>query len=681
MPAPLPEAPPTEISTRQLTGLWEAPLFAVSLLLLAGAVWLGLPSKPVSPEPPTLPPLPQAKVEPPPSGGGRLSEALLLAQHGRLREALREVETLRATAVSDDERTQADLTRGDLLERLGDPASLAEAITVYEPLQGLAARFLLARARWRLFQAEPEHRDLEQLKGILDQIHQVAAEGIQPPLSDEAAFTEGQVLESLGRLVEAEAAYRRVGTARPALRGAALIHIAGCFRKRQPPALNEAHAAAMEAVRLVGLTDSPWMSEPILTRELELLAQDWRDGELDAPALELESALRTLAADPIPHVHHAAEIHERRAERLESQAAETPDTSQAKALLAEARSQHLEAGRIYRAPALAGIPAPYADLLFRSALAFERAGEIPDLVTALERFIANYPDDGHFPQAVYLLGRQYRALGLHDKALALFDRTRAGMREERGSVHYIPLSLYEEGLCQALSRTPPSRALAAAIFGRILDHPDIYPDSQTWRDSLFSLASLEHAEAMENGPDRPAMRSRAREHLEEWMARYPQDPRLPQARWMLGFLAFDEGDWARAALAFREVSDRLHHAPNDSQEPSLTLGRAAALLAAEAAYREGLRTGDRALMTKARDAFLEARDLNQGSWRAPWALARMGDCAQAMGLKEEATRLRQEAAWEYGQIGLAAGTAPEGTAGIQALIAWRTEALRKLGGP
>ncbi len=184
-----------------------------------------------------------------------------------------------------------------------------------------------------------------------------------------------------------------------------------------------------------------------------------------------------------------------------------------------------------------------------------------------------------------------------------------------------------------------------------------------------------------SGPDQPAMRSRARDHLEEWLARYPQDPRLPQARWMLGFLAWDEGDWTRAALVFREVADRLHHAPNDPQEPPLTLGRAAALLAAEALYREGLRTGNRALLTKARDGFLEARDLNQGTWRAPWALARMGDCAQALGLKEEATKLRQEATWEYGQMGLASGPPPEGTAGIQALVAWRTEALQKLGGP
>ena len=126
---------------------------------------------------------------------------------------------------------------------------------------------------------------------------------------------------------------------------------------------------------------------------------------------------------------------------------------------------------------------------------------------------------------------------------------------------------------------------------------------------------------------------------------------------------------------------RLHHAPDDSQEPPLTLGRAAALLAAEALYREGLHTGNRTLLTRARDAFLEARDLNQGSWRAPWALARMGDCAQALGLKAEAIQLRQEAAWEYGQIGLGAGPPPEGTAGIQALVAWRTEALQKLGGP
>ena len=87
------------------------------------------------------------------------------------------------------------------------------------------------------------------------------------------------------------------------------------------------------------------------------------------------------------------------------------------------------------------------------------------------------------------------------------------------------------------------------------------------------------------------------------------------------------------------------------------------------------------MVEQAQAGFLEARDLNQGTWRAPWALARMGDCAQALGLKEEARKLRQEATWEYTQIGPDAGPPPEGTAGIQALLTWRTEALQKLGGP
>ena len=66
MPAPSLETSPTELSTRQLAGLWEVPLFAVSLLLLAGAVWLGLPAKPRAPEPlPSALP-PPAEVEPPP---------------------------------------------------------------------------------------------------------------------------------------------------------------------------------------------------------------------------------------------------------------------------------------------------------------------------------------------------------------------------------------------------------------------------------------------------------------------------------------------------------------------------------------------------------------------------------------------------------------------------------------
>lgn len=685
---PLPAAaPPRDLSLHQLSGLWEVPLFALSLLLIAGTALLATrdPAVPGTPavQPPPAPPSKPASEAPDPL---RLSAARV--REGKLTEAL---EILSGTASRDlPPRLQPALAlaRGEILERLADPASLLAAEAEYRTLldpktdpapletEAASARFRLARVAWGLFQAEPNRRDLARLEALLTETRAAAVGLAASREGDEAAYLEGQVLESLGRSEEAEAAYRRVGPGRRGLRAAALVRVAACLRKRQPPALGAAHAAAMEAIQDPALKGSPWIAEPALTRELELLSQSWQERDEDARALAIEAALATLAEDPVPHVLHAAEIHERRAERLQAQAAETGGEAAA-ALQLQAKESWREAGRTCRGPVENGMPAPYARLLFRAADAFERAGDVDRAVESLEHFVTRFHDDGHFPEAVYRLGRQYRLLGLYDKALDLFTQSRAAMREERGVVHYVPLTLYEEGICAYLSRAPGARERALSIFSRILEHPDIYPESQTWRDSLFAMACLRHEDAM-SGKDPQVLRE-ASDHLREWLDRYPGDPRIPQARWMLGLLAWSRGDWRESGDLFEGVLADLGRGPAPGAGATLATSRSAALLAAEARYREGAARGDRALLTRAREAFLEARDLNLGSWRAPWALARMGDCAQALGQTAEAKALRASARWEYAQLGPAAGPAPEDPAGIQALVSWRSDALERLG--
>ena len=111
------------------------------------------------------------------------------------------------------------------------------------------------------------------------------------------------------------------------------------------------------------------------------------------------------------------------------------------------------------------------------------------------------------------------------------------------------------------------------------------------------------------------------------------------------------------------------------------MGRSAALLAAEATYRQGLRPLNPTLLAEARERFSDARDLNLGTWWAPWALARMADCSRALGRSAEAKGLYDLARFEYTQLGSSSGPPPEGTAGIESLIAWRAEVSEWLGRP
>ncbi len=702
----------TEPGPRQLSGLWEFPLFAFSLLIACGTLALSLPgliafSRQEAPvEPAVAGPLVEAVPAPKPHADGNLLvEASRLAEAGRFQEALDAVGRYRAQIPAvepsevpgqeeiarrehQEQHLRADLAEAEVLEAQGgegknreEQAALEEAVRRYgavagalqgEEMQGepglqmrAPVQVRLGRARFKLLRAGP-FREVAALEGILSSLRSVAGALTVAPWSDEAAYWQGELELVLGRPAEAERSYRRVGGTAGMLTSAALMRISGIYQDRQ--GLPEAHAAALASVQMAGgrLPGLPWIPAEEPERQLELLSQLWRQAAKPERALELEAILQSAALTPagqVEHFLHAAQIHEQWAERLSAQPA-------------LARKEFRLAGLAYRGPLDAGIPAPWAQLLFRAAQAFERAGDVPETVRSLERFCASYGDDARFPQVVYLLAQHYRALGVYDKALSLLERSRPQLRRERGAVHYVPLALYEEGLCEYLSRSPGSRQRALASFHGILDHPDVYPDSQAWRDSLFALATMEYEDAQAGALP---SREKARVHLVEWIERYPEDARQSQAHLMLGFMAWSASDFPAAATAFRVVADR---ARADSPEGSmLAMGRSAALLTAEAVYRDAAARSDKTALAEARDRFAEARDLNLGSWGAPWALARMADCSRALGQPAEAARLYAVAKWEYGQLGPSAGPAPDGTAGLEALVAWRADVTQWLGRP
>ncbi len=663
-----------EPGQRQLAGLWEVPLFLFSLPIALATIALGWRLGVLHPAPQASGHLPVQAVLPVEPRAVLPDENLLvqaskLSAEGHGAEALGLIGRYRAKAADAAQRRKAALLEAEVLEGMGEfekaiqgYQALAEDLPKeeVEPQAQMGVR--LARSRFRLSRAQT-FRDPSVLEAALASLKSASARLAAAPWPDEAAFWEGELQLALTRPADAERAYRRVAGTDGLLKAAALLRIGGIYQDRQ--GLSEAHAAVLQAARLAEgkIPGPPWIPAAEPERQMELLSQLWRQADKPERALDLERILQASASDRVEHYLHAAQIHEQWAERLAAQ----PE---------RARAEFREAGLSYRGPVDAGIPAPYAQMLFRSAQAFERAGDVPETVRSLERFCLSYGDDARFPQAVYLLTQHYRSLGLYEKALALLERSRPMMRQERGTVHYVPLTMYEEGLCEYLSRAPGSRLRASATFRDILEHPDIYPDSQAWRDSLFALASMEYEDA--EGGAQP-MRQKARAHLAEWIERYGEDPRQARAHLMLGFLAWTSGDFAAASTAFRAVADR---ARVSSPEGSLlVMGRSAALLAAEAVYRDACARADKAALAEARDRFAEARDLNLGSWGAPWALARMADCSRALGQAAEASRLYAVARWEYGQLGAAAGPAPEGTAGIESLVAWRADVSQWLGRP
>jgi tetratricopeptide (TPR) repeat protein len=267
----------------------------------------------------------------------------------------------------------------------------------------------------------------------------------------------------------------------------------------------------------------------------------------------------------------------------------------------------------------------YGEALWKGVELFDRAAHVHGVISALELFVVERPDDPLAPDGLLRLGRAYQAAGMFDKAIATYQRNQFRYPNSlAASKSAVPLA-------QAfIAQGPQSHARAEAVLLSVVDNnPLLTPESEEFRQAVLELAQLYY---------RTNRFEEAVARLEEFTARYPDDDRIGQ-------LLFLMADSYRKSAGLLE--ERLRQGTGASADAAGNAAGAAALTEAAAARRERLSRA-KALFDQVVAMYREqepARDVD----RLYLKLAHFyrADCLYDLGDYAEAIRLYDAAAFKY----------------------------------
>jgi tetratricopeptide (TPR) repeat protein len=202
----------------------------------------------------------------------------------------------------------------------------------------------------------------------------------------------------------------------------------------------------------------------------------------------------------------------------------------------------------------------YGDSMWRGVELYDRAGNLQRVISALELFVAERPDDALAPDALLRLGRAYQMGGMFDRAIGALQRNQMRYPQSLAAAKSaVPLA-------QAyVAQGPQSYAKAETVLLGVLDNnPLLTPESAEFRAALLEIAQLYY---------RTGKFEQAIARLEESIQRYPDDADMGQILFLMadsyrksaGLLdahlstatASAEGGGAQAAEAGKARRERL----------------------------------------------------------------------------------------------------------------------------
>ncbi len=172
----------------------------------------------------------------------------------------------------------------------------------------------------------------------------------------------------------------------------------------------------------------------------------------------------------------------------------------------------------------------YGEALWRGVDLYDQAGDVQRVISSLELFVAERPDDTLAPDALLRLGQAYQAAGQFDQAIDAFQRNQFRHPNSlAASKSAVPLAK------AYIDKGPEFYGKAETVLLSVInDNPLITPEAEEFSQSLFELANLYY---------RTGRFEEAVARLEEFTQRYPNDERIGQ----LLFLMADS--YRKSALA------------------------------------------------------------------------------------------------------------------------------------
>ncbi len=339
--------------------------------------------------------------------------------------------------------------------------------------------------------------------------------------------------------------------------------------------------------------------------------------------LELLADQQQLQPDPPADFYdRLGDVYQRRADQLEATADDSNSADQIRRAkqVREFRTKAGDAYIAYSRTLTLADDKGYGEAMWKGIDLYDKAANIQCVISALELFVAERPDDSLAPSALLRLGRAYQAAGMFDKAIAAFQRNQFRYPNSlAASKSAVPLA-------QAyIAKGPEAYAKAESVLKSVVeDNSLLSPEAEEFKQALFELAQLYY---------RMGRYEEAVARLEELTARYPGDDRMGQ-------LLFLMADSYRKSAALLDTKPAVASADN-------SVGAAVDLAEAAAARKDRLEKA-RAMYDKVIDVYRATPPKTEVD-RLYNKLSHFyrADCMYDLGQYEEAIRLYDTAAFRY----------------------------------
>ncbi len=257
-----------------------------------------------------------------------------------------------------------------------------------------------------------------------------------------------------------------------------------------------------------------------------------------------------------------------------------------------------------------------SDLAWRAAERIYESGDSAATVDVMRRFVAERSRSEFVPRALRLMGAAQQSLGLYEEAIQTYQEAqRRFPRTPDAGSSLIPLARCYVALGAGHAKD------AEKTLRIILDNSEVFtPAAREYSDALLLLGDLRN---------RSGEYERAIPVFEEAMSRYPNDPRLAKARFLLGDSYLQSGMALKGDIEkarFAGERDRL------TAERRRRLERAAELFGKMV---EDYEARDAATLSKLESVYLRHARL----YRA--------DCHFELGEYDRALVYYERAAWIY----------------------------------
>ena len=169
----------------------------------------------------------------------------------------------------------------------------------------------------------------------------------------------------------------------------------------------------------------------------------------------------------------------------------------------------------------------FGESLWRSSLAFDRAGERAVAILTLQRFAEAFPGDERQAEARYRLAQAYQARGEYERAATEYQQLlddRNDPLNGKGVGPFADASYVPLAQCFLLDGNSENDGEAEALLRRVVGGELGATRSENFRDALVELGRLYY---------QIAEFERAIERLEEAVERYPDDPGVDGLRFLL----------------------------------------------------------------------------------------------------------------------------------------------------